>query len=434
MTSIIRLVISIFLLITGLISIHILNFDPMINYTFAFIFTSLAFIWFAWSIFKTAISKNFIYLTVAVSLLVRISFITIDPIGSDDIYRYMWDGKVQSNGFNPYSFAPDAKELKNLHTLLLPGSVNHPGMKTPYLPLSQWIFAACYQISGEAVWGYKLFLLFTETAAIIGLFLLFAQFKIPDKHVLLYALCPLPIIQFAIDAHLDGIGLPLLIFGLLLYKKKNFLPALLLLGLSISIKPVAAVILPVLFLNEKSWKERLEVAVIPVLVVGLQFLPYIFTANPFDGLITFAKNWTFNGFVFTPAYLYFDNNQKARLLCAILLGIALLFLYFGKKQFTDKIYYSILLLLIFSPVVHPWYVTWIAVLVPFVQRWSGIVFAATISLTSLTVLNYKLFGNWDQSVIVLVIEYLPVVVLLIYELFVKPFDTSDGREFYSRPE
>jgi hypothetical protein len=142
----------------------------------------------------------------------------------------------------------------------------------------------------------------------------------------------------------------------------------------------------------------------------------LLSSNPFEALFTFAKNWTFNGIVFEGLYLLFADNQKARLLCVILMSIVLLILYLSKKSILDKTHLSVLLLLLFSPVVHPWYIAWLTVLLPLTRRWSGIVYAATASLTSVTILHYKLYGVWDQSPLVLVVEYLPVIVLMVQEL------------------
>jgi hypothetical protein len=79
-------------------------------------------------------------------------------------------------------------------------------------------------------------------------------------------------------------------------------------------------------------------------------------------------------------------------------------------------YFSVLLLMLSSPVVHPWYVTWVAVLLPMARRWSGIALAAGVSLTSFTIMNFRLTGIWEQYPIVLAVEYLPVLVLLAVEL------------------
>jgi len=327
---------------------------------------------------------------------------------------------------NPYLFPPNAPELASLHTPLLPASVNHPDMKTVYFPFSQWVFYCCYNLSGESPWGYKLVLLLAELATLFGLIFLLRRLNIPEKFVLLYVLCPLPIIQFALDAHIDAVGLPLLIFGLVAYLRGNKVFSYLLFALSISVKPVALLMLPILFLHEKGTWNKTQVAVIPTAIVIGQFLPYAFSANPFEGLTRFAENWTFNGAVFETLYLFFSDNQKTRLICAILLCISLVLLYMRKKKPLDTLYYSVLLLLILSPVVHPWYVSWLAVLLPFSRKWSGIVYASFVSFTVYTIVNYTLHGIWGQSPLILVLEYLPVIILMFLEIRGSAWISREG--------
>jgi hypothetical protein len=305
-------------------------------------------------------------------------------------------------------------------------------MKTLYFPFSEWTFYLCYQLSGETVWGYKALLLAAEGVSLLGLYLLLTLFRIPIKFVLLYAFCPLPILQFALDGHLDALGFPFLLFGLLLYFRGKTIPALLLFGLSMSVKPVALVLLPILFFLERSWKQQLLIIGVPVATVLIQFLPYVASSNPFEALTTFARNWTFNGIVFEGLYALLADNQKARLLCLVLLSLALLMIYLSRKDFLGKVHFSLLLLLLFSPVVHPWYIAWLAVFLPLTRQWSGILYAATACLTSVTILSYKLYGVWEQAPWVLMLEYLPVLLLLAWELpktgvdYSPPFIVTKG--------
>jgi alpha-1,6-mannosyltransferase len=404
------------LLLVGFLPIHWSPFQPVATYAFVFVFTSLVFLYLARQLFASESSSRFMWIALAAAFILRLSFISLSPIGSDDVYRYMWEGKLQSHWVNPYLYAPDAPQLDSLHTPLLPAAVNHPDMKTVYFPFSQWVFYSCYQLSGENIWGYKLILLIAELATLIGLLFLLRRLNIPPKYVLLYVLCPLPVIQFALDAHIDAVGLPLLIFGLFAYLRGNKISSYVLFALSISVKPVALLVLPIVFLHEKGLSRKAQVVAVPAIVVGGQFLPYVFGSNPFEGLTQFAEHWTFNGAVFETLYLYFSDNQKTRLVCAILLCLSLLILYTRKKEPLDIFYFSVLLLLILSPVVHPWYVSWLAVVLPFARRWSGIVYASAVSLTVYTTVNYKLYGNWIQSPLILALEYIPVILLMFLEL------------------
>jgi hypothetical protein len=229
-------------------------------------------------------------------------------------------------------------------------------------------------------------------------------------------LCPLPIFQFAIDAHLDGFGLPLLIFSLFFYFDNKKILAMILVGFSLSIKPIGLLLIPIFFLNERNIVDRIRIVLIPLIAFFAQFIFYIFSTNPFEALFIFTKNWYFNGFVFNLLNAVFSNNQTSRLICGILLALSLIPVYFSKRELIEKIYFAVLFLMIFSPVVHPWYITWIAVLLPFAQKRSGIYFVAASSLTAITILNYQLSGIWKDYWFVLIIEYVPLLFLLFLEM------------------
>jgi hypothetical protein len=348
--------------------------------------------------------------------LLRLSFLNTAPIGSDDIYRYMWDGKIQASGINPYLYSPNDEHLRPYHSTLLPKALNFREMKTIYFPLSQWLFYTGYKLSGEFVWGYKLLLFLFELLTLAGLFQLLKKLKINYKYSLLYVLCPLPIFQFAVDAHLDGFGLPLLIFSLFFYLDNKKILSMMLLGFSLAIKPVGLLLIPIFFLSEENIVGRIKVVLIPLIAFFAQFIFYIFSTNPFESLFIFTKNWYFNGFVFNLLNVVFSNNQTSRLICGILLALSLIPVYFSKRELIEKIYLAVLLLMIFSPVVHPWYITWLAVLLPFAQKRSGIYFAAASSLTAITILNYQLYGIWKDYWFVLIIEYVPFFFLFLLEI------------------
>jgi hypothetical protein len=412
------LVLLVSLVLLLLLSLHALPFNPVASFTWIALLTSALFLPLAYLLLNRPIARAALFTLLTAGLVVRASFLTMTPVGSDDVYRYLWDGKVQAHGVNPYRYAPSDPELHALRSDILPARVNHPDMKTVYFPFAQWIYFVCYHLSGESVWGFKLFLLLAEAATLLTLFLLLRHFAMPPKLLLLYALCPLPVLQFAIDAHLDALGFPFLLGGLLLYARGRALPGLFLLGLSLAVKPVGLVILPVLFFQENTWTARIRVIMIPLITVAVQFLPYLAGTHPFDALLVFAGNWLFNGPVFSALHLLIANNLHTRLVCAVLLVLVLLLVVLlpGRRTWLEKIYYAILALLLLSPVVHPWYVGWLAVLLPLVPRWSGIVYAGTVSLTGFTVLQYASTGVWDEYPAALALEYFPILILLILEL------------------
>ncbi len=389
--------------------------NPITIYSIVWIGLSVIYLLHFFILKEGEIKQDLIYRLIAATVVIRIIFLFSQPVGSDDVYRYMWDGKTQDAGINPYLYKPVDEKLNFLHSDILPLKMNFREMKTIYFPLSQWLFYVGYKLSGESVWAYKLLLLLSEILTLFLLFKILGKLNVDKKYLLIYALAPLPIIQFALDAHLDGFGLPLLLAFIYFYLNDKKILSAIFLGLSFSIKPVGILILPILFLREKKITEKLLMVTVPFIAFGIQFLPYIFTSNPFEAFIIYTRNWFYNGLVFNLLNSIIHNNQTTRLWCSLLLIISLVPVYFSKKIFIDKIYFAVMLLMIFSPVVHPWYISWVLILVVVTRKWSGIYFVAAVSLTSLTVLNYQLNGVWKDYLLVQIVEYVPVIALLIYE-------------------
>ncbi len=406
-------------LIVSLIAFFVLTalgMEPIIAYTATTVSSSLIFLAVCAMVIKEEVPARYFFALLAAGVLLRIAFAAVHPVGSPDYYRYVWDGKVQASGVNPYRYAPEDSALTALHSDLVPRLVTYSDMRTIYPPLSENLFHLAYIISGESYLGIKLLLLVFDLLTMLGLLLTMKKLKIDRKYLLLYALCPLPLIQFFLDGHVDSFGFTFLVFALYFYFGERKTLAYLFIGLSMLIKPLALIVVPVLFFNEKGALNRLKAAAVPVLLFGAFYLPYVFTGSPFQALMKFTENWTFNGVVFDILDSFIRDNQRTRILCAILLMIAYLPVILSKRDLLTKIYLSIFLLFIFSPIVHPWYIGWLVVLLPLIPRWSGIAYAGLSSLTAFTILTYQTTGVWNDYTLVLVFEYTPVILLFLWEL------------------
>ena len=392
------------------------NSKAIITYSIVYISSSFIFIFLCIYILKINLPKKYVYFLLAAGMSLRFIFIFIEPIGSDDYYRYLWDGKVLAQGINPYEYAPSDINLSKFHSVELPSHVSFPKIKTISPPLSEALFYAAYKIGGESFFGLKILIFIFELFTIFGLLLILKESKLNVKNILLYSLAPLPLFELLINAHVDGFGLPLLIFGIYFYLRKKNNISLIFIGLSICVKYIGIILLPILFFTQKDMKEKIKVIIIPLIVIMLSYLPFIFSANVFEALKNFTINWEFNGSVFESVNSFLNNNQVSRLVCGILFLIVYIPVILSKKNLLNKIYLSIFLLLIFSPVVHPWYLTWLAIIVVFVPRWSGIFFINLVSLTVITVVNYKLNGVWKNYPLVMMLEYVPVFFTFFYEL------------------
>jgi len=393
------------------------------GYAVSFVLSSFIFLALAYMILKQKIESRIVYPLIVLAVVLRVAMIPVHPVGSDDYYRYLWDGKVIAHGINPYEYAPSDSSLDSLHSSTIPGRVNFPGMKTLYPPLAETTFYVAYEIGGENYVGVKLLLLAAELATIFGILAILKKTGSPAQNVLLYALCPLPVFQFFIDSHVDAIGIALLVMSIYFYIDKSKTLSYILLGLSLCIKPTALIVIPIMFMNERGTRERLKTILVPTAICVAAYFPFTFSGNPFQALTTFAENWTFNGVVFDILNSFIHDNQKARLICGLLFVAAYTPIVMRRGDALDKIYLSTFLVLIFSPVVHPWYVGWLAVLLPFVPRASGIVYVSLVSLTVFTLITYQSSGVWKDYPAVMFAEYLPVIVLFVLELSGKKFES-----------
>ena len=399
-----------------LASLRFIPATPIIAYASIFISSSLLYLFICRDLLKEGLDAKGLLPVLLLLILVRLSFLGMRPVGSDDVYRYIWDGRVQSAGINPYRYAPDDTALTDLRTPELPTLVNHANLRTLYFPLSEWVFYLSNELSGEHIWGIQMFIVLAEVLTIIGLLKLMREFLWSPWRVLLYAANPLVILQFSLDAHVDVLGFPFLVFGIFLYLRKRLTASLLLIGLSLLIKPTALVLLPILFLDQRTTVARAKTLLIPVATMLIPFIPYAINVNPFDALTTFTEHWYFNGALFSLLFPVFPDNQTNRLWCFVILIVVLLLLYASRRPLIQKLLLSMLLLLLCSPVAHLWYIGWLIVLLPLAPLASGIMLAATASLPSITFVTYQMLGIWKDYPLVLILEYLPVVALLYFDL------------------
>ncbi|MBK8550839.1 MAG: hypothetical protein IPL53_07160 [Ignavibacteria bacterium] len=136
-----------------------------------------------------------------ISLVLRVILIFVNPITSDDYYRYLWDGMVQAEGMNPYEYSP--LDLSKLHDNEIYPNVTYTDIKTIYPPVSQIIFYLSYVLSGANAYGLKLFYLLFETGILYFLFQSLKFLKTNSNYIFLYVLSPLILFEFFINAHVD---------------------------------------------------------------------------------------------------------------------------------------------------------------------------------------------------------------------------------------
>ena len=146
----------------------------------------------------------------------RLLTLVAPPILSSDIYRYVWDGRVQLAGINPYRYLPVADQLAFLRDEAVYPHINRADYAhTLYPPAAQAIFALAAVVT-PGVFGMKLMIAAFDALAIVALIVLLRIAGRDPAELLIYAWLPLPVWEFAGNAHIDGAAAGLLALALLL--------------------------------------------------------------------------------------------------------------------------------------------------------------------------------------------------------------------------
>jgi hypothetical protein len=202
--------------------------------------------------------------------LMRLALLFSEPSLSSDIYRYIWDGRVQAFGINPYAHVPAAGELAPLRDADIWPHINRADYAvTIYPPVAQAVFLAVTRF-GESVVAMKLGLLLFEAMGIAAIIALLRRLGLPGTHAAAYAWHPLPVWEIAGNGHVDATMLAFLLLGLLAYLHGRALAAGVLVALGALVKPVALLVLPVLW---RPWDWRLPLCVL--VTIALAYVPYL---------------------------------------------------------------------------------------------------------------------------------------------------------------
>jgi len=124
----------------------------------------------------------------------------------NDIYRYIWEGYIQNQGFNPYIYAPDDPALATIaNGDLYPiwNSINHKSFSAIYPPFSLLVFRLLAGIRPDPML-FKIFMVLMDVLLMIILALIIKIKKLPKRQLLLYACNPLVILFIAGEGHMDG--------------------------------------------------------------------------------------------------------------------------------------------------------------------------------------------------------------------------------------
>jgi len=321
--------------------------------------------------------------------------VIMPPYLSSDMYRYVWDGRVQGAGINPYRYVPADEALTPLRDDAIYPNINRSGYaRTIYPPAAQMIYFAVTRLS-ERVTAMKLAMLAFEAVAIVLLIGLLRRSGSPVDQVLIYAWHPLTVWEIAGSGHVDAAMVAFLVLAL--WARQRRLPVLCGLALTGStlIKFFPLLLAPALY-RRWDWKMPAALAMAALVL----YLPYLSVGWKVLGFL--PNYWTEerlasgSGFYLMNLAGYLSGRSDLPSLpylvaAALGLGTVALLVLFARRP-TDNGYLgaSLTLAAVFVLVAtphYPWYFLWLLPLLCLVPYWPMLL------LTSASFLLYLALAN-----------------------------------------
>lgn len=397
-------------------------------------------------------NRSLFYASIAVAIAVRVIMI----VGSgdhlylsDDLYRYLWDGKVNVSGINPYLYEPAAVELEHLVDDKIHPKINHDWLPTIYPPMAQNIFALSHIVGGQSIATFKWICFLFELLTIAALMVWLHLSGVKRANLLLYLFSPLIIIEFFLSAHLDILALPFLISAFILVVRGRPVLSGLLLALAVLIKFYGLIFFPFILLIFQGKKRWLFGGSLLATMVAM-YLPYMIGSEGrfLGSLFEYIQNWQSNASAFL-ALRWSFGFDTARYLAAGIFLIWFLYQLFWRgsyanngndasegKEVWDRQFSAFGGYIVLTPVLFPWYLIWIFPLllrnlsVPFIYLSGSILLTYELYISRYASLDEAVeLGELGESVEILwvrLLVYIPFYCLLIYQA-IKQRKAQHGR-------
>ena len=394
---------------------------------------------------------NFIFLVV-LAFLFRFIFLFSIPNLSQDFYRFIWDGRMNLVGFNPYLSTPESFILNHQFPIVQAqelyngmGELNGSHF-TNYTPINQLLFVIATWFAGKSILGSVIVMRLLIIAADFGTLYfgkkLLENLNIPIHHLFWYLLNPFIIIELTGNLHFEGVMIFFLIWSLYLLDIGKWKIAALVFAVSVSMKLIPLIFLPLFFqfFIGKEEKTKLFPNLIGftkligfyAMVIGLTILTFIPFYNPelINNFTTTVTLW-FQRFEFNASFYYIARaigysfrgyNEIAvigKAIPIVIIGFILIITFYRKNKSMVELITVMLLTLSFyfftSTTVHPWYLATLLILSVFTKYKFPLVWSFVI------ILSYLAYANSDnkENLWIIGTEYIIVYGVLIWEIVNK---------------
>ena len=417
------------------------DFVKLISLYTALFFTTCLFI-------KKILPKsrdNFWFLA-GLGIIFRLTFILAIPNLSQDFYRFLWDGRLLLKGFSPYLFTPDSSPILGISIVQSKELIQGMGALNAshfsnYPPINQLLFAIAALFAGKSILGSVIVLRMLIILADVGILYfgkkLLEKLNLPIKNIFWYFLNPFIIIELSANLHFEGVMLFFFVWALYLLFKGKWFWAAVLIGISISVKLIPLLFLP-LFLKYFRKKKNLTGLDLPslfkfytiigitVLVTFFPFLSSKFIQNFSATIALWFQNFEFNASVYyIIRWIGFQIvgwntiGTIGKILPVLVLLFVMSIALFRKNKTPQQLITAMLFAVSFyfflSTTVHPWYIATPLLLSVFTKYKFAIVWSFMVML------SYSAYGKdgFDESLWLLALEYIMVIGIAVWEILLS---------------
>ncbi|MGB0834684.1 MAG: glycosyltransferase 87 family protein [Psychrobium sp.] len=318
----------------------------------------------AWKSAPEAISFKDIRWLLAIAVLARVLLIDAGSYASNDVDRYLFDGRIAVEGLDPYRVSHDAPQLQELRAQWQPPS-EHAKYVTLYPPLALGLFSLAASFGLEhALLAWKLIIL---SASLATLFIAAKVLEHAGKlqHLSLISFSPLLILEANIGLHIDAISTLAVVAALYLWQRQRVVLTGVVIGLGTAIKVVPIMLLLPLIFTMPNIKAAAKLVVSALMtIVAIYLVTLGLGLHPVGSIGVFFEKWRFAAPLFVTLDQIFNGYQIliSMLIFAAVLSLAIaLFLWkervklSAKSQLILAAQIVVAIPLLISPVIFPWY-------------------------------------------------------------------------------
>lgn len=337
-------------------------------------------VWRVWD--EPRAERRLLYAAFALAVAFRIPP-AIAPVGSDsDMVRYLWDGRVQRFGYNPYGLKPSDPALVHTHT---DESIRMPSRhdRTPYPPAAQLFFRMVVTIH-DSTYAMKLALVLCDLLTMIVLWRWLGEMRRSEWLTIAYAWNPLVVLEVSHSGHIDALGALWIVTAAFWLTRRKTLLAALAFVLAIASKLLPIVLAP-LFIGRIRARDAITAAIFLLLL----YLPFASSGDiPLGAVPNVVDRVRFNSPVFSTIAALATPRTAAAF--ALVAGLAAATWARWRLSETDPAAWAwpMALALVSAPVIYPWYLLY---LTPFLFT------AATLPLTAWAISALSAYEVWDRS-------------------------------------